>query len=416
MRLRAWSRANSKTRCPLRMFVPSHEATRRSRLLLGPHGRATTKKQLQSCIVTTAPRRAPYPPAFRVREALRAAHQNAAPFIDLATGHNPYAAPEHIVRTLRDALTTRYPDPDAQAACASVAERFGLQPNQVLLGHGATDLAFSCVRALVTSPCVWLAIDPSFDPISMAARAAGARVTRWRSVERTGHRVDLEQVAELMRLEQPRVVSLSAPGSPTGSSVPMAELQQLAQQFPDTYFVVNQSGLSLSDDHTDLERPPLRNTLLLRSLTHDFALPGVRAGYALAAPTLIAEIAATRPPFCASAAAQALVQQAMQAQQFLADSRSQLQADRLRLAGVLAALGLVYTPSVAPFLLVRIARAEDFARELFETQQVAVCDATASGLPDHVRISALREEHVAQTQTALERVLERRGLVRGREP
>jgi histidinol-phosphate aminotransferase len=336
--------------------------------------------------------------------------------LDLSTGQNPYGPCKAAREAACAALCSPYPDARAAAARSSVAERFRLQPEQVLLGHGATELAFSCARALAASPCVWLSIEPGDAEFATAARRAGARITRWRSVERTGHRVDLEQVAELMRLERPSVVSLCAPGSPTGASVPFASLCELARKFPDTRFVVEQSWLSLSDDFADLELAPAANVICIRSLSLDCALPGARAGYAIASPALIGHIDAARPPYTAGAAAQALVQWAMQEPGFVAESRVRLQADKARLAQVLDTLGLVYTPSVAPFLLVRVARAQEVALELLEHHQIAVCDTTPFGLPDHLRISAVSADAAPRLRAALAEVTARRGLVAGREP
>ncbi|MET0391014.1 MAG: aminotransferase class I/II-fold pyridoxal phosphate-dependent enzyme [Polyangiales bacterium] len=348
-------------------------------------------------------------------ERLLAAEDLAPDTLDLCTGQNPYGPPAYAIEAACQALCARYLDPSAGSARRSVAERFGLDPDQVLIGHGATELAFSCARALASSPCVWLSIEPAESECSAAARRAGARIMRWRSVERTGHRVDLEQVAELIRLERPSVVSLCAPGSPTGASVPFARLRALAEQFPETRFVVEQSWLSLSDDHADLELAPTANMICIRSLSLDFALPGARAGYAVASPALIGHIDAARSSYTANAAAQAIVQLAMRDKEFVASSRRALQADRARLAGVLDTLGLHYTPSVAPFLLLRIARAEEVALELFEEHHIAVSDATRFGLPDHIRISAVSASAAPRLQAALAHVTQRRGLVAGRE-
>src|SRR5262249_35101515 len=153
---------------------------------------------------------------------------------------------------LAPALGERHPDPSASAARAALAQRFGVRPEQVLVGQGASELSFHCARALLPAGAVVLAIEPCHGEFSAAAGLCAARVTRWRSVERTGHRVDFEQIGELMRLEQPGVVTLCAPGSPTGASVPFGALCALASDFADTWFVVDQTWLELSDDHLDL--------------------------------------------------------------------------------------------------------------------------------------------------------------------
>jgi histidinol-phosphate/aromatic aminotransferase/cobyric acid decarboxylase-like protein len=348
-------------------------------------------------------------------EALASLGLAAHEVLDLCSGLNPYGPPASLLSAARDAGLTHYPDPTGRAARSRVAQHFGTSPDRVVLGSGAAELLWSCARVLLEPGAAVLAIEPSYPEFSVAARQLGARVLQWRSVERTGHCVDLRQVAELMLLETPAVLSLCAPGNPTGSSVRFSELDLLAARFPDTQIVVDQSFLALSDDHADLARLPATNVICIRSLSKEFGLPGVRAAYLLADAKLAARIEATRPAFSTSSQTQAVVQAAMDEDAFSADSRLRLQADRARLTSTLDSLGLVYTPSVAPFLLVRVARASEVAAELLARHRIAVCDATPFGLPDHLRISAVSADAAVQLSAALTDSIASRRLTHGRE-
>jgi histidinol-phosphate aminotransferase len=316
--------------------------------------------------------------------------------LELGTAKNPEPPPERFTEAVRQAGGA---DPRS-----GIAERCGVQPNDVQLATHTGELAEHCAQSLLGAGSVVLSIEPSPAELARAARRCGARVVRWRSVERTGHRVDLEQVAALMRLEQPSLVSLYAPGDPTGASVPLAQLRELASAFGETTFVVDQRWLALSDDHADLAAPPAENMVYVRSLEPTF---GVSGAYALSQRL--------GPVSTADATAQAALLAALEEDAFVAACRSQLLADRARLAGVLDALGLAHTPSVAPFLLARVARAEEVAGELATQHGVVVCDATPFGLPDHLRIAAVSELAAPQLTAALAHVLERRGLINGRE-
>jgi histidinol-phosphate aminotransferase len=347
-------------------------------------------------------------------ELLESAGLAASDVLDLCTAHNPYGPPPAVLAAAHSCELTRYPD--SSAAQRRLAEHWNLAPDHVLIGDGATELLWSCARALLRPGDSVLMIEPCAGEFALAARQCGARVTRWRSVERTGHRVDLQQVAELMRLQEPTVVGVCAPGSPTGSSLRFGALDELAATFPDTYFVVDQSWLSLSDDHADASLPPRANVLCVRSLAPELRLAGVRLGYLLCSAGLRQQIDATRPSFSTGAQASAVLLAALGESEFVATSRSRLQTDRARLAAGLDRLELSYAPSVAPFLLVRLARASEISRELLERHRIAVCDASAYGLPDHLRIAAVGAQHEPKLMAALTEILQRRRLVRGREP
>lgn len=337
--------------------------------------------------------------------------------LDLCSGQNRFGAPAAVLHAANEALLAARPEAVLERARDAVAERFGVAASHVLLGPGVNGLLPSVASALVTHGDTWLSVEPSITGFAAAARAAGARVTQWRAVERRGHRVELDQVAELARLVEPKVVSMSAPADPSGTSIPYASIVALAAELQSSVLVVDQSWLSLSSDHADLELPPPANVVCLRSLSVEMGLSGLRAGYALCAPELAARIADRQPPLAASAPAAAAITAALHETEHIARCRSQLLADGAALQQLLAALSLTYAPSITSFALVRIDRAGEVAEELRREHAIAVYDATRVGLPDHLRIvapAANSGEH-SKLKTALEQVLERRGLKAGRE-
>jgi histidinol-phosphate aminotransferase len=113
--------------------------------------------------------------------------------------------------------------------------------------------------------------------------------------------------------------------------------------------------------------------------------------------------------------AQAAVIAGMQEDVFIAHSRQLVLGDRNRLAFVLSKLGLVFTPSVAPFLLLRMDRAAEVASELLTAHGIAVRECSSYGLPDHLRIAGLEEAVERRFETAMRAVIERRKLRHGRE-
>jgi histidinol-phosphate/aromatic aminotransferase/cobyric acid decarboxylase-like protein len=347
--------------------------------------------------------------------ALAALGLTHAQVLDLASSHNPFGPPPGVARAIAEADLRRYPHPTARPAREAIAQRFATKPERVLLGHGAFELAWTLARVLVSPGDAVLSVEPGSQEFAAAARQYGARVVQWRAVERRGHRVELDQVAELMALEKPSVVSLCAPSTPSGASVAFAQLKNLATQFSDTRFVVDQSLLALSDDHADLELHAPDNVVCVRSLGKELGLCGLRVGYALADPALVERAEAARPAFSTSAPAQAAAAAAMCEGAFVAESRERMLRDRDRLAFVLGKLGLATTPSVAAFAMVRVARAGEVAHELLAEHRILVHECSAYGLPDHVRISGVSEAAERQLERALRAVLERRKLTHGRD-
>jgi histidinol-phosphate aminotransferase len=133
-------------------------------------------------------------------------------------------------------------------------------------------------------------------------------------------------------------------------------------------------------------------------LTKDYALAGLRLGYAIAAPEVIAAMEAVRPPWSVNAAAQAAGLACLKAPSFLPESRKRLAESRAWLTRELRALGLDVLPSAVNFLMVKVGDGASFRRRLLE-RGVCVRDCASFGLPQHVRIGI-------RTQAACQRLVE----------
>jgi adenosylcobyric acid synthase len=346
---------------------------------------------------------------------LQAAETTREAVLDLANIGSRHAPPSDLLAVLRETPLNAYPDPTAMRARLAIAAQLGTTADRILLGNGASALMWLIAGALARLDSVVLAIQPGPGEFSAAARAIGARVVQWRAVERTGHAVDLEQVRELIALEHPALVNLCAPAWPSGAPVRFEALQLLAADHPECTFVVDQSELELSEQFEELTTAPPPNLVCVRSIGVSLALVGLRIGYLWARPDLCTYLSGRQPSFDTNTLAQRAAGLWPGQAEFIAGRRSRLLADRDRLAGVLKDAGLVATPSVTGALLVRVTRATDVAAELLARFNIAVCDCTAYGLPDHLRISGVGEVEATQLRAALGEVLSRRGIPGGRE-
>jgi histidinol-phosphate/aromatic aminotransferase/cobyric acid decarboxylase-like protein len=346
---------------------------------------------------------------------LAAAGTSRAQLLDLATPGNLQAPPaawrDELFRTVLNA----YPDPQALRARKAIAARLGCEPEAILLGNGSSELLWNCGRALGRPDASVLVVMPGPAELAAGARASDARIVQWRAVERTGHAVDAQQIAELIALEKPALVNLSAPAWPSGASVPFESLQLLAAGFPDVRFVIDQSELEVSEQYGELTLAPPANVVCVRSIGKALGLQGLRVGYLWAQPALCGFLESRRPSFSTNSLAHAAAELWPSQGEFIAACRARMLDDRRRLAELLSELGLTPTPSVTGALLVRVTRASEVAHDLLVRWQIAVRDCSACGLPDHLRISGVSAEDAPRLGRALGDVLARRGISGGRE-
>jgi histidinol-phosphate aminotransferase len=342
-------------------------------------------------------------PAERVHggigeDELRALGLSAADVVDFSANLNPYGPCQPLLAALRGAPLDVYPDPRARRAREAWAAALETSFERIAVGHGAADLFWAIARALLRPGVRVLIAEPTFSEFRVAAAAAGAQIEAHWACEADGFRHQLAALAQ--RARGAAALYLCSPNNPSGGCVDGYELAALARALPDTWLVLDQSFLALSE-HADQARLPLPdNVLCVRSLTKDFALPGLRIGYVTAARALIERIEAARPSWATSAPALAAIEAAAREQAFVRESYAKLREDRARLVLLLREQGFSPLPSESVFQLLRVGDAAAFRRRALELG-VVLRDCSSFGLPEHVRIAVRPAHDLARLRAAL---------------
>jgi histidinol-phosphate/aromatic aminotransferase/cobyric acid decarboxylase-like protein len=198
-----------------------------------------------------------------------------------------------------------------------------------------------------------------------------------------------------------KVVYLCLPNTPTGVVLPAVDVAAWAEAHPQTVVILDQSFLSLCDRFEDacVSMPP--NVVRVRSLTKDHAIPGVRVGYIIATPKIVARVEEQRPAWSTSSIAQAAALVACRERRFLEESRPKLLADRTRMTSRLRGLGLCPLESSTPFFLVRVAEATELRMRLLARHGILVRDCASFGLPGFIRLAARPEPDCERLMAAL---------------
>lgn len=307
---------------------------------------------------------------------------------------------------LRDRLAAtlgelaRYPSAahDARAREA-VAARHGRRPDEVLVLAGSAE-GFALLPAL--APRLAAVVHPGFTEPEVALRTAGIPVTRVFTDEAGGHALDPAAVPDAGDL-----VVLGNPTNPTGVLHPAAAVRALAR--PGRVLLLDEAFADAvtGEPESLASAADVPGLLVLRSLTKTWALAGLRAGYALGAPELLARLARPRPHWPVSTLAleavvaccepPAVAEAAAAAQRLAAWRAAQVAA----LAGI---PGVTVLPGRAPFVLLRLPDGYgERVRAELRAAGVAVRRAdTFPGLgPDHLRVAVRAPERAALLAEAL---------------
>ena len=135
-------------------------------------------------------------------------------------------------------------------------------------------------------------------------------------------------------------------------------------------------------------------------MTKDHALAGVRLGYLVAEPDLIAAMRELQPAWSVNAVAQAAGLAALEEETHLEEARMVVSDSKRYLFGALEALGIAATGSAANFILAKVGNAAEMRAALLR-RGMAVRDCASFGLPEHIRIGVRRREECEKLVEAL---------------
>lgn len=298
--------------------------------------------------------------------------------IDFSVNTNPLGAHASVLATIGQARWDRYPGDDEIPLRQRLADANGVQPTQVVLGNGSSELLWLLALAVLEPGQRAAVLAPTFGEYARAAMVAGADV------------IEVTRTEELPA--ETGLVFLCNPNNPTGSYLDACAVERLLAAAPGRLLVLDEAYASFAPVRWPMELLLRRyeNVVIVRSMTKDHALPGLRLGYLLAPSELAASLELVRPPWSVNAGAlraglcalePAALAHVARARKLVAESRELLTSGFRR-------LGFEVQPSHANFVLVEVGDGAAFRRALLG-RGLVVRDCASFGLPGHVRVACL---------------------------
>lgn len=326
-------------------------------------------------------------------EELRALGIDPIDVLDLSANLNPFGVHPDVLIAARDADIRRYPPADAGPLRDAIARTSRLDPANVLVTGGATAALHLAVRALLAPGEECVLWPPTFGEYEAAVAAAGGQPREVRA-QPPGFAPDLAVAPAPLAV-------LCNPNNPTGVYLDREKVEGLVARLDGGTLVLDVAYDAFVEgawDADDLVRAGLP-VLVVHSMTKLHAAPGLRVGYVVAAPELVARLAAAQHswPVGAAALAAGLAMVSVESQQ----RRALTEVTRVRafVGEALAGAGLDVAPSRANFLLVRVRDAAAFRGRLMR-RGFAVRDCASFGLPEWVRVAMPVEAAARRLVTA----------------
>jgi histidinol-phosphate aminotransferase len=332
--------------------------------------------------------------------------------IKVASNENPLGPSPRALAAIPAGLRKlhRYPDASGIALRRALAAKLGCELDQLALGNGSNDLLYQLVLATCDQTDEVVSHKFSFLSYRLAAQVAG------RSFVAAPVTPDLAcDVDALIAAFTPRtkLVVVGTPNNPTGSVITRAGIERLIAALPERALLVIDEAYSEyaamwpEVDHADglaaRRRDP--RVIVLRTFSKVYGLAGLRVGFAVADKAVIDVLGRVGRTFHVGSLALIGALAALDDTEHVARSAGHARRAIERYIAELRGPGVRIYPSLCNFVLIGCGRPSAPLYDKLLGRGVIVRPMAAWGLPDHLRVSAARDEDLPRVIQALNDVL-----------
>jgi histidinol-phosphate aminotransferase len=308
----------------------------------------------------------------------------SARVVKLNTNENPYPPSPKVIQAIHDIEAEnlrRYPNPNADLFRNAAAKLHSVTAEMIIAGNGSDDILTIATRTFVPPGGLIAYPDPTYSlyPVLSQLQDAGGIGVPW------GERYSLS--IDALVATKANAIYLANPNAPTGTFIPPAKVAELAKAF-DGLLLVDEAYVDFADENCMDLVESCENVVISRTLSKAYALAGLRFGYAVAQPQVIAEMMKVKDSYNTDAISVLAATAAIEDQAYARDIWDRVRTERKKLAAELTQLGWSVLPSQANFLL---ATAPDGrGREAYlglKQQGILVRYFDRPGLTDKIRIT-----------------------------
>lgn len=283
------------------------------------------------------------------------AEHGIANSIKLSSNENPWPPIGPVAEAVREAVdgANRYGDNTAAEVCEAIAQWHDVPRERVTVGCGSSGLLQQVFMTYVSPGDDVVFPWHSFEIYPVFCTIFDARGIK---VPLKDYAFDLDAVADAVT-EQTSVVFLATPNNPTGTAISMSDVAEFMTRVPDDVIVVVDEAYrefndpAMGDPVVDLQ-PQFPNIVVTRTFSKAFGLAGLRSGYCVAHPDVIAEINKTRLPFSVNNLAQAGMLAAIEHVDLAMAQVEELIAERTRCVEALRSVGIPVVDGTANFVFI----------------------------------------------------------------
>ena len=320
---------------------------------------------------------------------LRAMGLTADELIDFSVGSNPFSFPPGVRDIFDSVVVDRYPDSGSTELRACLSEKLGVLLDNIIVGSGSMEIIRLITLAYFGHGDSVLILKPTFGEYQVACQIVGAEILEQWGEEEECFAFNTDETVALIRQHQPKGVFICNPNNPTGQYLSSKEIEKVLEACPQSLVILDEAYSAFTEGSwSSTELIPRGNIVSVLSMTKDYALPGLRLGYAVASKEIIHDLRKVCPPWNVNAVAQKAGVFALRDTSYLKRCELKIRQAKQFLVRELRHIGFTVLPSKTNFFLVKVGNGRKFRARLLR-RGIMVRDCDSFGLPEYVRIAVL---------------------------
>jgi histidinol-phosphate aminotransferase len=311
--------------------------------------------------------------------------------IKLASNENPLGPAPEAVAAIEAALQQLnfYPDGQSYYLRQALAAHLDISPDQVTVGNGADGLILQTCMAYLDQDDEVIVSRSSFPMYDIYSCAMRAKLIK---TPLKDYGLDLDAMLAAIT-PKTKLMFVCNPNNPTGTLLTTAEVEPFMRKVPDHVLVVFDEAYHEFVDSPDYPQTlqyvlaGRKNVMILRTYSKVYGLAGIRLGYAIGDPEVLAPLNKIKEPFAVNLLAQAAGVAALDDEEYLKRSVAANDAGRHYLYGEFERLGLFYIRSYTNFIMVQIGPQAKQIIQALLAKGIIVRPCHGYDLPNFLRIT-----------------------------
>jgi histidinol-phosphate aminotransferase len=328
--------------------------------------------------------------------------------VKLASNENPFGpSPKALEAIAKEASRLQiYPDQKSLTLREALAKKYSLVPANIICGNGSDDI-MQIIAATYLNPGEEVVIfEKSFSVYELITRLFAGQP---RLVPLKDGQQDLNAAAKAVG-QKTKIVFLTNPHNPTGTSLKKAELDEFIAKMPNrVLIVIDEAYAEFAEDVNFGDSLKYvragKSVIVLRTFSKYYGLAGLRVGYGISSPEIAAPMLKTKMPFNVSRLAQVGAVAALDDKAFTEETRRNNSEGKKYLYGQFDRLGVAYYKTEANFIFVDLKSSADEMFMSLMRAGVIIRPLTSFGFPQAIRVSIGMPEQNAKFIAAFETAL-----------